>query len=344
MRRPVRTALADRNASRKNRRASIVLFASALTSLLSAAHLIRPSRPVRTIRRSEATKTAVCHPPADATQAPLTVWEIDSDECPGWDALVQDHPHGTLFHTLAWRRAMLRRGMGRATYLAAMRGDRVVAILPLMMFARHPDAPCLSSLPDCPAAGLLSVDEPALRTLWERLLLVARSRGVRRIEWARYATAGSLARTPTGPAWVCMSSREAAEIVAPHDLVAVPALHSPKAAARLALRVPAVLTWLDLSQADPTVAGLTLIYRRGTDTDGMPLGAWGASGGHLHVFQTELGSLSQTRRILAFACEASAPQSPRRVHIQLPDAAWILKPDWRRSAAILVAQPHHVEL
>jgi FemAB-related protein (PEP-CTERM system-associated) len=61
------------------------------------------------------------------------VREYAEDQREAWDAYVDGHPLGTLFHLTAWKRAVERTFGHRAVYLWAERGGAPVGVLPLFV-------------------------------------------------------------------------------------------------------------------------------------------------------------------------------------------------------------------
>jgi len=85
-----------------------------------------------------------------------------------WDAYVDAHAEGTFFHLYGWR-DVLERAVGfRSHYFMALRGDKVVGLLPLMRVKSLLFGDALVSLPFCVQGGVLA-DDPAT----ERALLDA---------------------------------------------------------------------------------------------------------------------------------------------------------------------------
>src|SRR6476646_11835457 len=67
-----------------------------------------------------------------ATGGPVSV----SDQVTGaeWDAFVESHPEATVEQRWAWREIFERVFEQRTVYLAARRSDRLVGVLPLVLF------------------------------------------------------------------------------------------------------------------------------------------------------------------------------------------------------------------
>jgi len=98
---------------------------------------------------------------------PVTVWVIDTPECPEYEAFVREHPRATVYHSLRWRDALTKAGAGRPCYLMAMRGNRAVGVWPLFQVIKA-GTKRLVSMPAKRAASLLAVDKEARRALEDR--------------------------------------------------------------------------------------------------------------------------------------------------------------------------------
>lgn len=136
---------------------------------------------------------------------PTTVWLLDAPECPAYDRFVARHPAGTLYHTLAWRDALLGRRAGQAVYLVAMRGDEVVGVLPAFEAGGGADGRRLVSLPHTPAGGLLVRDDAAADVLRSRAMELAERRGATGFFIRRFVPASAPRRAGASPGWLCVS-------------------------------------------------------------------------------------------------------------------------------------------
>ncbi|MFQ5413044.1 MAG: FemAB family XrtA/PEP-CTERM system-associated protein [Phycisphaerae bacterium] len=84
-----------------------------------------------------------------------------------WDAYVQSHPHGTLFHTTAWYRAVKQSFPHDGHYLIAHRGDRVVGVLPMFLVKSWLTGRMLVSVPYGVGGGIIADDADATAALFE---------------------------------------------------------------------------------------------------------------------------------------------------------------------------------
>ncbi len=62
---------------------------------------------------------------------PLRVEELQEEHSTRWDAYVERHPAGSIFHTIAWKRAVDASFPYRAHYFFAERDAEIVGVLPL---------------------------------------------------------------------------------------------------------------------------------------------------------------------------------------------------------------------
>ncbi len=104
---------------------------------------------------------------------------MDDPICHEWDAFVATRTD-CAYATLAWRTRLRDAGAGTPYYLAAMRGEVLVGILPLFECGLEPTRR-LVSLPVVPYGGLYAADESATHALVDRALRLARGRGVREV-------------------------------------------------------------------------------------------------------------------------------------------------------------------
>ncbi len=145
----------------------------------------------------------------DAVPPPPAIWLIDQEACAEYEAFVAHHPAGSLYHTLAWSRACERAGFGQALPLAAMREERIVAALPLLERSDDARSPrTLSSLPATPAAGVLNADDDSVEHLLHaRVLRLAASRGIDRINWHLFDEPRAVHLNGAAPGWICAPLR-----------------------------------------------------------------------------------------------------------------------------------------
>src|SRR5262249_42662293 len=94
-----------------------------------------------------------------------------------WDAYVASNPEATGYHRSMWR-GVFERALGHETvYLAAMRGTRVVGVLPLVAVRSWIFGSALVSLPFLNYGGVLADDRAAADALVDRARAAARGGG-----------------------------------------------------------------------------------------------------------------------------------------------------------------------
>lgn len=108
------------------------------------------------------------HPQPSALESPkppVRVQPLDERDYPVWDKFVAGADDGTLFHATSWL-ASVRDTFGhRPSYLAAWRGDRIVAGLPLFSVRSIFGGRMLVSVPCAVYGGAIGDDTEALRAL-----------------------------------------------------------------------------------------------------------------------------------------------------------------------------------
>ncbi|GMU37791.1 MAG: FemAB family PEP-CTERM system-associated protein [Phycisphaerae bacterium] len=110
---------------------------------------------------------------ARATEPPLVIRESSSVESQRWDAFVQSHPQGTIFHTQAFRQAVASTFPHRARYLTAERGGRIVGVLPMFDVRTGWAGRRLVSVPYGVGGGALAEDEPTANALADAAVALA---------------------------------------------------------------------------------------------------------------------------------------------------------------------------
>jgi CelD/BcsL family acetyltransferase involved in cellulose biosynthesis len=104
----------------------------------------------------------------------VNVREIDPEADAAWMAFVEQHPGRCIFHHPAWLRVLRQVYAYRQVCLAAMEGDRIVGIMPLMEIRSWIAGNRAVCLPFSDACGILADHGAALE------LLVARADELRR--------------------------------------------------------------------------------------------------------------------------------------------------------------------
>ena len=69
----------------------------------------------------------------DGTPPPaVSIRVVDPGQEKNWDALVLSHPGSSFFHSAAWAKVLMETYQFRPLYLAAIEGERLLALLPLL--------------------------------------------------------------------------------------------------------------------------------------------------------------------------------------------------------------------
>ena len=111
------------------------------------------------------------------------VEQLDAGVEKAWERYVLEHPEGTIFPTLAWRNAVAGAFGHEALYLVALRGDRLVGVLPIFFVASKIGGCMLVSVPYAVGGGILADDEEAIAALAGRTLRLAGDRNCNRIDF-----------------------------------------------------------------------------------------------------------------------------------------------------------------
>lgn len=112
----------------------------------------------------------------------LQVHALDHRRRIDWQTFVNDHPDGTLFHGLAWKRAVERTFGHRSRYFIAYRSGDVVGVLPAFEVRSVVAGRLLVSVPYGTYGGILANDPAICGALFEELKSVGIQIGARSIE------------------------------------------------------------------------------------------------------------------------------------------------------------------
>jgi FemAB-related protein (PEP-CTERM system-associated) len=104
------------------------------------------------------------------------------DDDPRWDPYVASRPEGTFFHRAGWSRAFARIFGYRWRGMIALRGARVVGLLPLSQVRGFPRGTSLISSPFASYGGVLADDAEAGAALLEAASELASEIGARYLE------------------------------------------------------------------------------------------------------------------------------------------------------------------
>lgn len=99
-----------------------------------------------------------------------------------WDAFVEGHPERSAYHYSGWPRLIARASGHEAVLLAALDGERVVGVLPLVVMRSLLFGRFVVSLPFLNEGGLLTSREDAVPVLVDAAVDVGRRSGARYVE------------------------------------------------------------------------------------------------------------------------------------------------------------------
>ncbi len=122
--------------------------------------------------------------PANAAAAlpPPAVRAFEPSVAERWDRFVIDHPRGTLFHLVGWKRVIEKTFEYQACYFYAERGERITAVAPLFFISNWVVGRCLISAPLAVYGGICAEDEESEQTLLGHLKQLAISQQVDYLE------------------------------------------------------------------------------------------------------------------------------------------------------------------
>lgn len=112
----------------------------------------------------------------------VRVVPLTPDRCAEWDRYVDSHAHGTIFHTIGWREAVGSAFGHEDIYLAALRDDRIVGVLPMFQVASALAGRMLVSVPYGVGGGIIAEGDEAVATLFDAAKRAAAKRNCRSID------------------------------------------------------------------------------------------------------------------------------------------------------------------
>jgi len=121
-------------------------------------------------------------PDSLVSSAPLVVRALESQDAERWDRFVLQHPAGTFFHQLAWKRVLEKTFNHQARYLYGERDGRIVAVAPAFMVSNWMVGKCLVSSPLASYGGIIAEDLEAEMALLECLKRQAQEQQVDYLE------------------------------------------------------------------------------------------------------------------------------------------------------------------
>src|SRR5260370_29164859 len=132
-------------------------------------------------------------PVPSVSSAPLVVRAFEDQDAERWDRFVFEHPSGTFFHQMAWKRVVEKTFDHKAQYVYGERDGRVVAIAPVFMVSNWMVGRCMVSSPLASYGGICAEDPEAEKALLEFLKRHAQEQQVDYLE-LRNPTGGTPAR------------------------------------------------------------------------------------------------------------------------------------------------------
>jgi FemAB-related protein (PEP-CTERM system-associated) len=112
----------------------------------------------------------------------VQVRSLESEEHSAWDDFVCNHPHGTPFHLLAWKRTIQTVFGFAPQYLAAFDGSTVVGVLPLFEVRNPVVGRVLISSPFAVYGGILASSDESRSMLAQAAAEIAHSLQVQHLE------------------------------------------------------------------------------------------------------------------------------------------------------------------
>jgi len=88
--------------------------------------------------------------------SPIALFELEDDYSIQWDAFVHEHPQGSIFHLLCWRRTIEKTYGYTAKYFYTKRGEQWTGVLPCFVVGEAPFPKALVSVPVAVGGGILA--------------------------------------------------------------------------------------------------------------------------------------------------------------------------------------------
>jgi FemAB-related protein (PEP-CTERM system-associated) len=131
-------------------------------------------------------------PEPPVASAPVVVRTLESQDAERWDRFVLEHPAGTFFHQMAWKRVVEKTFDHQAQYVLGERDGRIVAAAPVFMVSNWMVGRCMVSSPLASYGGICAEDSEAEQALLEFLKRRAQEQQVDYLE-LRNTAGGTLA-------------------------------------------------------------------------------------------------------------------------------------------------------
>jgi len=122
---------------------------------------------------------------ADARRSPSAVADVSlltPLSYDKWNAYVNRHGAGSIFHTTAWKTTVEQTFRHKPFYLMAKRDDAVVGVLPMFLVKSRIAGRMLVSVPYGVEGGVCADDEETARTLFDEAKALAEAHGCRTID------------------------------------------------------------------------------------------------------------------------------------------------------------------
>jgi len=113
---------------------------------------------------------------------PVVVRALENQDAERWDRFVLEHPNGTFFHQMAWKRVLEKTFDHQAQYIYAERDGRIVAVAPVFMVSNWMVGRCLVSSPLASYGGICAADKESEKALLEFLKRQAQDQQVDYLE------------------------------------------------------------------------------------------------------------------------------------------------------------------
>ncbi len=113
---------------------------------------------------------------------PLSVRPFAPEDAPAWDAFIESHPHGSVLHLTAWKRAIERTFGYQPRYLMAEEGGRVAGVLPLFLVENFIQGRVLVSTPFAVYGGIVAAHGAAREALAEAVRRMGRDLNVQHVD------------------------------------------------------------------------------------------------------------------------------------------------------------------
>jgi FemAB-related protein (PEP-CTERM system-associated) len=143
-------------------------------------------------------------PESPSSSLPVIVRAFQNQDAERWDRFVREHPSGTFFHQIAWKRVLEKTFGHQAQYFYAEREGRIVAVAPVFMIANWMVGRCLVSSPLASYGGICAEDAEAEKALLEYLKQQAQKQQVDYLE-LRNLNGGTLPEFVSNPRYSSFS-------------------------------------------------------------------------------------------------------------------------------------------